>query len=609
MVFGDRYTGKRAWIFLFFLLLPTVIFLNNEPVWDDHFIFESHAHWTMHALFGPYLDAMPMKIPYWRPITVLTIAIPDLLGIPIWVNKLINVVLFLIQASIAITIADEYLKSRKLAVSSLPLIALAALLALHPVFVENTLWISARADLLMGVFVLVGVFFILQLRNKEFNTQDPEALYLGFLRGFAVTWMVCGSKDSGIIWAGLALLVAFYLSSKSISAWRKYWWYLAGGILIAGSGYLVLRSQVLGQVAEFTGNIYRKMPSAGERLQLFVEFIVRSVVNIFLPLFDQAPFKSSGWFAGIAPAPLVAILIFVITITGLLIFQLYKKNKASACLVLCAIALILFHATLESYSASTYESILATRYLAPSAALIYVALTLILLNPTTAEPADIPKLINVPVASLFAILLIQSLMLWTDSRMEWSTNIGLWGNSWNHDSQSILVAENYAGSYFKNGDFINARNVARYWIAKQQEPQTTTKLCDLYGTILESDVALKDRGDGSHYANRALPIGWCNPTLARNISFFLMKDQCKLVLPMIYQAISEGDKPKGISPWQFTDPALRMRFALIAAYGEARCGENSKALDMLNYIAATNKEWAVDGPKAQELINAAHSEP
>ena len=78
---------------------------------------------------------------------------------------------------------------------------------------------------------------------------------------------------------------------------------------------------------------------------------------------------------------------------------------------------------------------------------------------------------------------------------------------------------------------------------------------------------------------------------------------------MIYQAISEGDKPKGISPWQFTDPALRMRFALIAAYGEARCGENSKALDMLNYIAATNKEWAVDGPKAQELINAAHSEP
>jgi hypothetical protein len=78
---------------------------------------------------------------------------------------------------------------------------------------------------------------------------------------------------------------------------------------------------------------------------------------------------------------------------------------------------------------------------------------------------------------------------------------------------------------------------------------------------------------------------------------------------MIYQTISVGDKPKGMSPWQFTNPALKMQFTLIAAYGEARCGENSKALELLNYVATTNNEWAVDGAKAQELINLAHSAP
>lgn len=99
---------------------------------------------------------------------------------------------------------------------------------------------------------------------------------------------------------------------------------------------------------------------------------------------------------------------------------------------------------------------------------------------------------------------------------------------------------------------------------------------------MEADILLNDFKDGAHYAKRAINIGWCHPKLAKDISFFLMNDQCKLVLPMLYRTIAEGDKPKGCGVWQFNRSGQKERLALIAADGEAHCTDNAKALEKLD---------------------------
>lgn len=662
MIFGNSYNAKRAYLFLFFLLLPTVIFLNNELIWDDEYVFSIHSHWSINTLLGPYAIN---SFSYWRPLTVLTIALPNLLGIPIWANKLISVILFFIVGSLSIAILDTYLKSRKLAINSVPLVPrhtsnvglsrsagtgvqsanhsdtevsrgfatpqsgfgasekrhlrhdaalviLAILFAVHPVFVETTLWIAARADLLVSVFVLLSVYWILQFRNHECNAQNPESTWKGFLRGFALTWAVCAAKDSGLVWAGIALFAILRFSTTSLPAWKAYWWHWVGGILIALYSYLSARSDVLGQVTGLSGIAQHNAPSIIDRLRLFLEFVIRSLLNIFLPFFDQAPFKSSGWLANISPTLLIVMLLLVVSAIGVLFFKLYWKNKSSFWLLICAVIPLVFLALLETFSAPNFGTIISARLLAPSAALIYISLAMLFLKPASPEATEIKindiKQFNISVIIIFTIVLLQSFILWTESRIGWSTNLGLWESSWDHGSQSRTVAENYSTAHFVKGNFVVSRNIARYWIAKHPEPESHLKLCKLYQNVLSNDVALKDENDAHHYAKRAVDIGWCNAALAQNISFFLMKDECKLVLPMINQAIAEGQKPYGIGMWQFENLFQIEQLTLIAAYGEARCGSESKAIQRLNEAAHINKEWVASGEKAQGLIHLARSD-
>lgn len=607
LVFGDAYNVKRAYLFLFLFLLPTTIFLNNELIWDDPVIFARHAHWSVEALFGPYVIN---GLSYWRPATVLTIVLPNFIGIPIWGNKLISVILFFIQGGLAIALVDAHLKSKMSAISPVPIIALAILLAIHPVFVETTLWIAARADLLMGIFVLLGVYWILHLREQECDTQRPEPTWKGLVRGFFITWLACAAKDTGVVWAGLALLAVLFFSLHSIATWKKYWWHWAAGILLAILSYLILRGHALGQVSGFSGIALRDSSSSIDKLRLFFEFIFRSILSIFFPYFDQAPFKSSGWFSEISTALLLFIFVLALSAIVFLFFKLHSKNKVSAWLAIFAFVPIVFHALLVSFSDPFDGSILSARYLAPSAMLFYIALTIILIERTSIETSDgqnqgINQL-NKTVTLIFIIVIFQSLIVWTPTRMSWSVNLNLWENSWNHDSQSRLVAENYAVTNFNKHHFATSRNIVRHWIAKHQGLENSIKLCKLYDTVISADIHLNDFNDASHYAARAINIGWCKPSLAQNISFFHMKDQCKSVLPMLNKAIAEGEKPAGTGMWLYENTEQIEQLIIFSAYGEARCGEESKALERLNELTLINKEWAVGGEKAQKLIDSAH---
>jgi len=601
---GDWKSVELAYLCLFLLLLPATIFLTNAPVWDDSHIFVRHAIWDWNALLGPFVGN---ETAYWRPLTVITIAVPNLIGVSIWANKLINVFLMFVQGSLAIALLGDYFGSRKTVQNLFPLIALAILLALHPIFVETTLWISARADLLMGVFVMLGVLWICRQHVKQSNAQEPTPAWSGLLIGFFIVWLACAAKDTGIVWAGLAIIAATVLSVRSKGAWRKYWGYSAAGIMFANVTYLLVRGAVLGQINGLSSVVARHANSAGERFQFFVEFIFRSILAIFIPFLDPAPFKSAGWFAGIQTVWLAALLVACVGCTCFLLIRLYKTNKIGAYLSVCAIVVIVFYAVVVTFSEPTVGSILSDRYLAPSAVLVYLVMAMQLQDVNRLKFASRQVRFNIPVALVFGLLVMQSLVLWTSARMSWGSNLALWESAWNQKSQSRIVAGNYFTANFHLHDFSAARSIAQTWLAQNKTATISPENCVIYLDILDADLSLGDQEDGIRYAKQSIPIGWCRPKLAKDIAYFLMESNCKEVLPMIYLTIAEMNNPNRRVKGQFSNPGQKEPLLIYAAFGEARCGDDTKALELVNSLAKINPEWASNGEKARNLLNQAHT--
>jgi len=604
---GCRHGFLKACLLLCALLIPTLIFLNNEPVYDDQINLLNHAHWTLNDLLGPYLvNGMPT---YWRPLTIASISIPYLAGMPIWSAKLTNIMLFFIQGCLAIAIVSQYLKTKPMSSSSFSLMILAAVMALHPVFVETTLWISARSDLLLGIFVLLGAFWIFCGYTQEIKLVQPESKWSGLIRGFVVAWLACASKDTGIVWSGFAFLSIFWFSIKSRAQWKLYWRNCAGGVLLALITNGAIRLVVLGNSSGYSHLPQRDAISWVDRLRLFVEFILRSILDIYLPIFDQAPFKSAGWLSNTALAMLLVILMAIGVMLWYSFKWLFSKNAVSAWLSLCAFCLIVFHAVLGMFSEANQGSILATRYLAPSAVLFFLSLTMILIKDVGQSTGDqkkiLSKLINIPVAVILFVVLVQSLLLWTDARLSWSTNAGLWESSWNHGSRSKVVAVDYSYVLLNTGNWKSARDVAGEWIQSHQYPVPKLQSCRLYNIAIQAAISLKDQEDANNLASQSLDIAWCNPSLAENVAFLLLKPQCKLVLPMLDLTVAEGGKSENVGLWSFESPGQKEKLLLMTAFGEARCGSQSKAMERLSEVAKTNKEWEVDGAMAKGLMKSA----
>lgn len=610
MIFDNSNNVKRAYLYLFLFLLPTLIFLNNELIWDDQLIVKAHAVWSFKALLGPY--GMNSGS-YWRPVTVLFIAIPYLAGLPVWFCKLISVGLFFIQGCLAIAIVNLQFQKKSAANKSIPIIALAILVALHPVFVETILWMSARADLLIGTWVLLGVYWIIKLQDQENNARTPESKWIGSLRGFFLVWMICGSKDSGIVWAGLGLLTILFFCAKSTAFWKTYWRYFALGILSGTISYLAIRMILLGAVTELNNITVRNAASAISQIRFFCEFISRAILNIFIPVFDAAPFKSAGWFDSVPPGLAIMLLIVIAAVCAMSIRWLYSKNKTSAWLAFCALIAIVFHALVETFIEPTYGSILADRYLAPSTILIYIALVRLLVNqvadevsPHKAKPF---KLTNTLVAVIWVIVIIQALFLWTETRDSWSTNLGLWKNSWAHGSRSKIVATNYSLALMNAKDFSGSIKVAQSWIEGHKEYASPLQQCSFYDVLLKNYINLNDEIHANSLAQQALKVGWCYPDLAQNIGFILMRKHCKQVLPMLIKTLEEGKKPEGIGLWKYENVDSKVKTLSLTAYAEARCGQDDNARNLLKKLAKMNREWEVDGELAQSLIKAAHTTP
>lgn len=597
-----------ACLLLGFLLLPTALFINNEPIWDDQYIYAAHAHWSSNALLGPYAINSGS---YWRPLTVLTIAVPYLMGFPVWFGKLTNILLFMLQCCLVVAILGTSEGPDRRILDRRCLFALVALLVLHPIFVETSLWISARADLLLGLFVALCVYWLLQSYRRQTSARSPEAPIMGFVKGFVVSLAACSAKDTGIIWVAMELFVVIGLSIHSKRPWMRYWRYWTAGVFLSTCAYVAARALVLGHA---TGYENLEARSAGmwiDRIAVVNEFLVRSILAMLLPIYDQAPFKAPGWFFGESQLFVWGTSALAVALTCLALRWLFMRSPVSGWIALISLIPILAHALLASMVEQAYGSLLANRYLAPSAAMLFASVALAI--PKSDAPQNTPdhsarRRQLLVLWGLYICIFGQSIVLWAAARSSWSTNLQLWESSWLHGSRSQTVARNYSSALTYVGAWDKARAVAVEWIDSHQHAGRKLQLCDFYDNAIKSDIALQRLAEATQLASNAVDIGWCVPSLTQNISFLLLKQRCPSVLPMLDKAVAEESKPEGTSLVHFTSAEQREVILSTAVYAQARCGSLVEATDLLGKLASRNRKWEIDGDSAKRLLRAARTD-
>ena len=244
--------------------------LAGPLLWDDLFLVRPNGLYTSAAHLREALSApLGNMTYYWRPLATTSLLLDSLLHGTgdAWGYRLTNLLLHAAASAGACVLLARLLSSRIAAV-------LAALAwALHPVNVETVTWISARFDLLAGLFGLAA------LLAATSRTEKPAALAACGL----ATLAACLSKESAFVLpVVLALFVAAVrcrdaaAQARPVFARRMF-----AASAAALGGVVLLRLAVLGYVlrtrpeaAEDAGRGLRHLLLMGRALATYLTTIV-----------------------------------------------------------------------------------------------------------------------------------------------------------------------------------------------------------------------------------------------------------------------------------------------------------------------------------------------
>lgn len=179
---------------------------------------------------------------FFRPMQIVAyLAINQIFGREAWAFHLLNLSLHACNALLI------FLLGRKLRISQAVAAAVALVWAVHPLHTEAVTYMSATADTLHVLFLLLGIY-------TSLFVQRPVGVILGIvLFGLALL-----SKESAIVFPALLTVMTFYLSKDDRWSWRQYlatipFWAIA-------AGYFLLRRTWLNLNDDFamykTANVY-----------------------------------------------------------------------------------------------------------------------------------------------------------------------------------------------------------------------------------------------------------------------------------------------------------------------------------------------------------------
>jgi hypothetical protein len=226
---------------------------------------------------------------YYRPTKALTYGLDDQIGgsAP-WSYHLTNLILHAACCVLLLLVGREIFGAR------LPFLAesVALLHAVMPLHVEAACWISARSDVLWGLFTLLGILILQRARRSSPGWRRHLLLSATGL----LVLLAAGSKESGLAMAGILAAYSAVFEDVQGESWlrrvsRECWAPLAGAAL-----YLVLR---LGVVADIDVGKLGAGVNLWTMLDLFGRNLLQSFVPVNLRLADTVEVVSGPTLSGL----------------------------------------------------------------------------------------------------------------------------------------------------------------------------------------------------------------------------------------------------------------------------------------------------------------------
>jgi len=531
--------GRWGKILFLVLLAPCLLLLTPDMVWDDKLILGWHARMDTTALFG----ILSLSWIYWRPLGVLSIVLPHLMGMPLELNKALSLLLF---AAIGWILISFHVRTALGSIKASVLL-LAAFLALSPVFAETIVWLSARFDLLLTLFVagllLRHATLVRQPASDQSNKRYlAEGLVWGLVLGL--------TKESGSAWAlGIAAILVLdgLRCNRNPQLIR-----LAIGLIAGTAVTLVLRSIAF---AVFDHPVTPMEPSHAAYFPFFAEAMTREMVMFAAPFLDRAPTHPPGWGIPVLVYILSVVLPLLTGIGALLSARAFHKQSSFfwmwAWAALAGAALIGHAALTPLHDVTSLGQLICERYIAPSAAVL-IALAMTALSGLQGK-ARIAALC----LALYAVC--ATLPYSFDDKIAWSSRLDLWTRTWEHGTHFTVAAISLVDAKIKAGKTDEAQSLSRSWL--ETHPNNGKDNCLFVNTLVyyqgitkETSVALKN----------FIPYAWCSPFLALKAVELVEADRslCPSLLRMTHRADEEW-KGQG----SLADVATQAR-----AEADSRCG-------------------------------------
>jgi len=277
-----QFISQQWVVFVGFLIVGLLLYGNtfsNEFIWDDYegVVYNDYIKDRSH--FPEYftqslVSGAGMENNYWRPLVLFSFYADYKLGeLDVFWYHLQNIFWHILATSLV------YVFLREISLQKWKAFLVALLFLIHPLQTEAVTYISGRADMMFGFFVLLSL-----IGAVKYIKTDSYRKYLYYLGSVICFGLALLAKERGIL---VLPLVAGYFFLLTDFAWRRKFFLISPFVAI-GVGYLVLRATVLHFVSDFNtvivGGVDFQTLNILQQATLYLKVIGLYFWLIFVPI-------------------------------------------------------------------------------------------------------------------------------------------------------------------------------------------------------------------------------------------------------------------------------------------------------------------------------------
>lgn len=416
---------------------------NSQYVWDDISLFlDTDALRNPHSIWKAISDPILPGTSYFRPLVLLSfIGEFYFFGTNPWVSHVINILIHILNSLLVYLLAVRILGGTRAVVAMF-------FYGLHPAMVEPVAWASGRFDLLVTMFVLLGLFAFVSLCGWM-RTAVVCTMFLGaaLCKEMAATFPVL------IFMFGLLSGDVRIVAGKVLPVVSKRFWVFFACLIGTGFLYLGIRSLGPASLVHIDEYVAGKLDLLDHMafVGLTIKFYATLVLVPFADLSPMHPFNPSNMSAGMVVVGLL-VLAFFLLVPFLLFFTREKF------LVLTVTGLFSLFPVLNVLPLTVGGNIGHERFLAVPLVFFSMAVAAIHI-PERLLSVEMKRLFPRISGALFVFWCLVAVANINVTVPLWKDNISLWGWAYTKNPDFDFVRASYLAAAIRDNRFDIAQKI------------------------------------------------------------------------------------------------------------------------------------------------------